>query len=66
MVSARDTLSFARVVDGVHSFSSAKVFLFRTAIVGVDIDLFDKCLQFTIVTYFYQFKQFSNNLLSTM
>ena len=49
--SARDTSSFVRDTDGAHLSSRVEIFLFRRDIVGVDLQLFDKCLQFTIVTY---------------
>lgn len=49
--SARDTSSFVRDIDGAHLSSRVEIFLFRRDIVGVDLQLFDKCLQFTIVRY---------------
>ena len=51
IVSARDISSFLRDVDGTYSLSCVEVFLFRRTIFGVDLDLFDKPLEFTMVTY---------------
>ena len=51
IVSARDISSFLRDVDGAYSLSCVEVFLFRSTIVGVDLDLFDKRLEFIMVAY---------------
>ena len=42
IVLARGISSFLRDVDGVYSLSCVEVFLFRSTIVGADLDLFDK------------------------
>ena len=47
----RDVLSFVLDVDDVHSLSCVEGFLAFSTNVGVDLDLFDKSLEFTVVTY---------------
>ena len=43
IVSMIDVLSFFLDVVGLHSLSCVEVFLVLSAIVAVDLDLFDKC-----------------------
>ena len=48
--STRDLLSFVLDVNyGVHSLSCMDVSLGFSAMVGVDLDLFDKCLESVMV-----------------